>query len=109
MKEKAFIRKKVTSRQYSTETITDTGFAADVALHKNTPTQAESLLRSLEQAAKYMHLYMKTDKITFMCLNQVVAIFSRNDKPLKLLDYFRYLSSKISSTERYINISMDFY
>ena len=44
-------KKKTKSRQHSAQTITDADYADDIALQANTPTQAESLLRSLEQPA----------------------------------------------------------
>ena len=50
MKENGFTLKKAQSRQYSTETIMDADHTDDIALLANTPTQAESLLLSLEQA-----------------------------------------------------------
>ena len=42
-----------------------------------------------------------------MCMNQNGAIFSLNDKPLKLLDQFVQFSSNISSTESNVNIHID--
>ena len=40
--------KKARSRQYPIEAIIDADYANDIALLVNTPTQAESLLHSLE-------------------------------------------------------------
>ena len=39
-----------------------------------------------------------------MCFKQDRAIFTLNDKPLKLVDYFIYLGSNISFTENDNNI-----
>ena len=47
--------------------------------------------------------YFASTKTDFMCFNQDAAISSLNSKPLKLVDHFIYLSSKISSTENDIN------
>ena len=41
---------------------------ADVAVLPNTPTQAESLLHSLEQAAGGIGLHVNADKTKYMCL-----------------------------------------
>ena len=50
-------------------------------------SQAESLLHSLEQAARVIGgLYVKSDKTEFMCFNQDGAISSVNRKPLKLVN-----------------------
>ena len=50
-KRKWFHTKKAISRQYTTETIIKADYTNDIVLLKNTPTQAESLQLSLEQAA----------------------------------------------------------
>ena len=42
--------------------------------------------------------------LSFMCFNRDGAIYSLNDKPLKLVDQFTYLGSYISSTEIETNI-----
>ena len=47
---------------------------------------------------------MNSFKTEFTCFNQDGAISSLNNKPLKLVDQFIYLSSNISSTENYANI-----
>ena len=48
MKENSFTLKKVRSRQYHAETITDADYADDLVLLTNTPEQAKSLLLSLK-------------------------------------------------------------
>ena len=58
MKENGFTLKKARSRRYPRETITDTDFADDKVLLANTPTQAESQLHSLEQAAGGIDLHV---------------------------------------------------
>ena len=50
MKENGFKLAKERSRRYPAQTITDTDYGDDVALLRNTPAQAESLLHSLERA-----------------------------------------------------------
>ena len=49
MKGNDFTLKKTRSNRYPTQTIMDTDCTDDVVLLTNTPTQAKSLLRSLEQ------------------------------------------------------------
>ena len=58
MKENGFILKKGRSRRYPAQTITDAEDADDMALLANTPTQAESLLHRLEQAARNISLHV---------------------------------------------------
>ena len=95
--------KKARSRQYPIETIIDEDYADQVFL-ANTPTQAESLLHSLEQAARGIGLNMNSDKTEFMYFKQNGAISISNGKPLELVDQFPYLSSNISSTESNVDI-----
>ena len=51
MKENGFTLAKERSRRYPAQTISEADYADDIALLANTPTQAESLLYSLERAA----------------------------------------------------------
>ena len=48
MKDNGFKLIKERSRRYPTKTITDADYTNDIALLTNTPTQAETLLHSLE-------------------------------------------------------------
>ena len=48
MKENGFKLAKERSRRYSAQTIADMDYANDIALLANSPTQAETLLHSLE-------------------------------------------------------------
>ena len=41
-----------------------------------------------------------------MCFKQETGIFTLSDKSLKLVDWFAYLGSKISSTESDVNICL---
>ena len=69
MKENDFMQ-KARIRKYLTETMTDADYADDLVLLANTPTQAESLQKGLEQAARYISLYANSDITEFMRLNQ---------------------------------------
>ena len=70
MKENGFTLKKVRSRRYPTQIITDADYADDRAHLANTPTQAESLLHSLEQAAGSIGCHVNADKTEYMCFNK---------------------------------------
>ena len=68
MKENSYTLKKARSWWYIVETITAADYEDDIALLTNTPAQAESLLNSLEQAARDIGLYMNSDKTVFIWL-----------------------------------------
>ena len=92
---------KARSRRYPAQMITD--YTDDMVLLANTPTQVESQLHSLEQAAGGIGLYVNADKTEFMCFNQKGYISTLNGRSLKLVDKFTYLGSSVSSTENDIN------
>ena len=48
----------------------DVDYANDIALLANKPTQAETLLYSLELAAGGIGLHVNTDKMEYICFNQ---------------------------------------
>ena len=101
IKENGFTRKS-----QRTETVMDEDYTNDIALLANTPTQAESLLHSLEQAAGGIGLHVNTDKMEYMCFNQEGIIFTLKAGPLNLVDVFTYLDSCVSSTENSVNIHL---
>ena len=72
MKENGFKLTKERSRRYSAHTITDAGYANDIALLANTPAEAEAetLLHSLERAAAGIDLHVNANKTEYMCFNQ---------------------------------------
>ena len=63
MNKNCFTLKKPRNRRYSAQTITDADYADDISLLANIPTQAKSLLHSLEQAASGIGLQMNADKM----------------------------------------------
>ena len=65
----------------------------------NTPTQAESLLHSLEQAAGGIGLHVNVDKLKYVCFNKKGDISILNGGSLKSVDKFTYLGSSVSSIE----------
>ena len=90
MKNNSFKLTKERSKSYSTQIITDAGYVDDIALLANTPTQAETLLHSLERAAG-IGLHVNADKMECMCFNQRRVIAALNGSSLKLVDKFTYL------------------
>ena len=78
---------KVRSIWFTMKTISDADYSDDLAPLANTPTQAQPLLHSLEQAARSIGLHANSDKTEFMPFSQDVA-FSLNGKPLKLVNQF---------------------
>ena len=94
---------KERSRRHPAQTIKDVDCADDIELLANTPTQATSLLYSLEQAAGAIGLHMDADKTEYICFNQNGDISTLNSGSLKLVDKFTYLESSLSSTENDIN------
>ena len=103
MKENGFKLTKERSRRYPAKTITDTDYADGIVLLANAPTQAETLLHSLEQAAAGIGLHVNVHKTEYLCFNQIGDIFTLNGSSLKLVDKFTYLGSSVSSTETDIN------
>ena len=96
---------KARSRRYPAQTITYIDYANDIALLANTPTLAESLLHSLQQAAGGIGFHVNADRMEYMCFNQRVDISTLKGGPLKLVDKF-HLWKSISSTEKDINMGL---
>ncbi len=103
MKDNIFKLTKERSRRYPARKIKDVDYADDIALLANTPTQAETLLDSLERAAAGIDLHVNADKTEYMCFNQRGDISILNGSSLKLVDKFIYLGSSVSVTEADIN------
>ena len=93
-------------RLYLTETITDTDYANDIVLLANIPTQDESLLHRLEQAAGGIGVHVNVNKTEYTSFTREGAISTLNGDPLKLVDEFTYLSSSTSSTESDVNMHL---
>ena len=106
MKENGLKLAKDRSRRYPAQIITDVDYAVDIAYMVNTPTQAESLLYSLQRAAGGIGLDVNAKKTEYMCFNQTGDISTLKVGPLKLVDKFTYLGSSVSSTEKDINMRL---
>ena len=101
MKENGFKLSKERNRRYPAQIITDADYVYDIGLLANTPTQAKSLLHSLEAAG--IDLHVNADKTEYMRFNQRGDNSTLNGSSLKLVDKFTYLGSNVSSTEKDIN------
>ena len=62
----------------------DTDSTNDIVLHVNTPTQVESLLYSLKQAAGVIGLHVNAGKMVYVCFNQEGNICILTGGSLKL-------------------------
>ena len=91
IKENGFELTKKRSRRYPVKTITDADYGDDIVLLANAPTQAETLLHSLERATAGIGLYVNAHKTEYMCFNQTDDISTLNDSSLKLVGKFTYL------------------
>ena len=69
MKENSFYLAKEKSIRYPAQTITNADYADDIALLANTPSQAETMLHSLGQAAAGIGFHVNADKTEYMWFN----------------------------------------
>ena len=106
MWEHGFSLKKSGNRWCPTQTIREADYADNIALFANTPTQAESLLYSLEQVAGGIAFDVNANKTSYMCFNKKGDISMLNGGSLKLVDKFTYLRSSVSSTKNDIYIRL---
>ena len=106
MKDNGFKLTEERSRRYYAQIIMDADYTDDIALLANTPTQAETLLHSLEQEAASIGLHVNTHKTEYMCFNQRGDISTLNGSTLKLVDKFTYLGNSILSTKTDINTQL---
>ena len=106
MKENSFKLTKERSRRYPSQTITDMDYTVDIVLLANTPTQAKTLLHSLEWAAAGVDLHVNVHQTEYICFNQRGDISTLNGSSLKLVDKFTHLGSSVSSTETDINMRL---
>ena len=78
-------------------------YTGDTVLLVNTPTQAVSLLDSLEKAAGNIGLHVNADKTEHMCINQKGDISILKGGSLKVVDKFTYFGNSVSSRENTID------
>ena len=106
LKENGFTFKKARNKRYPAETMTNAHYTDDLVLLANTPTEAESLLRSIKQAEGGIGLSVTANKTEYIFFKQKGAISTLRGKPLKLVVLFKYFGGNISSTESDVNIRL---
>ena len=99
MLDNGFKLTKERNRRYPAHTFTDTDNADDIAILVNTPTQAETLLHSLEQAAAGIGPNVNRYKTEYMSLNERGDISTLNVSSLKVVDRSTYQESRVLSVE----------
>ena len=87
------------------KTVRKANYNVYIALLANIPTQAESLLHCLEQAAGGIGPHFNPDRIEFMCFNQRGNISTLNGRYLKLVDKFTF-SSLFSLKSKWCNYTV---
>jgi hypothetical protein len=94
------------SRRIGKQTITDLGFADDLALLSDTVDQAQELLLALERQAAKIGLQINSKKTQYMCFNQPsdVPISSMNGSKLQQVQDFKYLGAWVASTSQDIHV-----
>ena len=75
--------------------MTDADYADDISILSNAPTQAKTLLHSLEQVAAGIGLHVNAHKTEYMCSDQTGDISTLNGSSLKLVNKFTYLGSSV--------------
>ena len=88
IKENSFELTKKRRRRYPAKTISDADYADDTALLANALNQTETLLHSLEQAARGIGLHVNAHKTEYMCFNQTGDISTLGGSSLKLVGKF---------------------
>ena len=89
------------SSRYPAKYLTDTDFADDIALIRQSLENAQALLQSLEQASNCVGVYLnesKTEYINKCTTNNDHTIKTLNNATLKQVDDYKYLGSYISSS-----------
>ena len=94
------------SRRIGKETITDLGFADDLALLSDTVDQAQELLLALERHAAKIGLQINSKKTEYMSFNQSsnVPISTLNGSKLQKVHNFKYLGAWMASTSQDIHV-----
>ena len=81
IRENSFELTKKRSRRHPAKTITEAEYADDIAFLANKPTQAETLLHSLERAAAGIGLHVKHTKLNIYVITKQ-ATFPHWTEPL---------------------------
>ena len=94
------------SRRHPAKKISDADYADNIAVLTDYLEDAAKVLHNIEQLAQVIGLYVNSEKIEYMCLNQDASagIKSLNGGKVKKVDDFKYLGSYIGTTEQDVNI-----
>ena len=82
IKENNFELTKIRNRRYTAKTITDVEYADDIAILTNAPTQAETLLHSLERVEAGIGPHINAHKTEDICFYQIGFISTLNGSSL---------------------------
>ena len=103
MPDTGFTIRPAKSRKIKAVKIVDADFADDIALTTDTLSEVQSLLDSLETAARSIGLMLNDDKTKFMAINIPCdngALTTSAGKSLKKkVDDFKYLGAWVATTE----------
>ncbi len=94
------------SRRFGKQTITDLGFADDLALLSDTTEQAQELLLALERQAEKVGLKINAKKTQYMSFNQTTntPLKTMNGNTLQPVKDFKYLGAWIASTRQDMHV-----
>ena len=106
IKENDFELTKKRSKRYRAKPINDADYVDDIPILANAPTQAETLLHSLERATAGIGFDVNEHKTEYMCFNRTDDISTLNGSSQKLVDKFTYLGSSVSSSETDIDMRL---
>ena len=99
--ELGFTLERRKSRRHPPVVITDTDFADDIALLSEEISQAQELLDRVETETQKIGLHLNESKTEVMIFNQSnTAIMSKQGKPIKVVDDFKYLGGRLKSSEK---------
>jgi len=90
------------TRRVGPKTVTYLDFADNLAIISNHVNQAQTFLYQLEDAARTVGLTINSSKTKVMTFNQPreVNLLTREGKKLDIVSEFKYLGSRMSSTEK---------
>ena len=101
-----FILLKRQSKRIKPSVLTDCDFADDIVLMSNEVNQAHKFFNELEKVAKKLGLHINGEKNKFLSLNQkeVLKITTAESNNTECVDDYKYLRSRIGSTEKDVGI-----
>ena len=93
------------SRRHPAITLSDLGYADDLAALADCVADAQTILAEIEKAAAQVGLYINTKKTNCMSFNQdnVVDVVGSDGEVVKSVDDYKYLGAWISSSKKDFN------